>query len=168
MAFAVRHPERVSRLVLYGAYTRGRLARATTEREERQADLDLELTRAGWDGENRVPTVFASQFLARTAPGREWDALNELQRRTPRRRTGPGSWRRSSPRRRRPGPAGRCPTLIVHSRDDPRVPACSARELAELIPDSRLVVLPGRNHLLTGAEPAWPLFLYELDRFLDG
>ncbi|TDV44239.1 alpha/beta hydrolase family protein [Actinophytocola oryzae] len=60
----------------------------------------------------------------------------------------------------------RCPTLIVHSRDDPRVPISQAKELAELIPDSRLVVLDGRNHLLTADEPAWPRFLDELHAFL--
>ena len=61
-----------------------------------------------------------------------------------------------------------CPTLIMHARDDHRVPASSARELTALITGSRLVLLPGRNHILTRTEPAWPLFLAELDRFLDG
>jgi pimeloyl-ACP methyl ester carboxylesterase len=64
-------------------------------------------------------------------------------------------------------PQVRCPTLIVHTRDDHRVPLSAARELAALIPDSRFVLLPGRNHLLTRDDPAWPLFLRELDRFLN-
>jgi pimeloyl-ACP methyl ester carboxylesterase len=59
-----------------------------------------------------------------------------------------------------------CPTLIVHSRDDARVPVSQALELATLIPDSRLVLLESRNHLLTAAEPAWPTFLHHLDNFL--
>ena len=45
-------------------------------------------------------------------------------------------------------------------------PRSAARELAALIPGSRFVLLPGRNHLLTRDEPAWPQFLAELDRFL--
>ena len=55
---------------------------------------------------------------------------------------------------------------MMQSRDDLRVPLERARELAALVPDGRLVLLPGRNHLLLGAEPAWPLFLAELERFL--
>ncbi|MBP2706789.1 hypothetical protein JOL79_23560 [Microbispora sp. RL4-1S] len=55
---------------------------------------------------------------------------------------------------------------IVHSRDDPRVPVSEATELAALIPGSRLVLLDGRNHLLTADEPAWPAFLAELHAFL--
>lgn len=60
----------------------------------------------------------------------------------------------------------RCPTLVVHSRGDLRVPVDQARELAAAIPDSRLVLLDSRNHLLTAEEPAWPHLLAELDRFL--
>jgi pimeloyl-ACP methyl ester carboxylesterase len=63
-------------------------------------------------------------------------------------------------------PEVRCPTLLLHSRGDLRVPLESARELAALIPDSRLVLLPSRNHILGADEPAWQLFLDELNTFL--
>jgi len=59
-----------------------------------------------------------------------------------------------------------CPTLILHSRNDIRVPASQASELAALIPDSRLVLLDSRNHLLCESEPAWPEFLSQIDDFL--
>ncbi|SNR59624.1 hypothetical protein SAMN06265360_111102 [Haloechinothrix alba] len=60
----------------------------------------------------------------------------------------------------------RCSTLIVHARGDVRVPQAQAQELAARIPGSRLVLLDSRNHILTGTEPAWPVFLDEIDRFL--
>jgi pimeloyl-ACP methyl ester carboxylesterase len=60
----------------------------------------------------------------------------------------------------------RCPTLILHGRDDMRVPLVNAREVASLIPGSRLVPLDSRNHILTAREPAWPVFVDELERFL--
>ena len=47
-----------------------------------------------------------------------------------------------------------------------RVPQSQARELAALIPDSRLVLLNSRSHILTESEPAWPVFLDEVERFL--
>lgn len=59
------------------------------------------------------------------------------------------------------------PTLILHSRGDLRVPKSQAQELAALIPDSRLTFLDSRNHILTAAEPAWPVFLDEVNRYLS-
>ncbi|MGH3462641.1 MAG: alpha/beta fold hydrolase [Kribbellaceae bacterium] len=62
----------------------------------------------------------------------------------------------------------RCPTLILHCRGDVRVPESQARELAGLIPDSRLVFLDSANHIVTADEPAWPVLLSEVERFLLG
>ena len=59
-----------------------------------------------------------------------------------------------------------CPTVVMHSRDDHRVPMAFGEELATLIPDSRLVALSSNNHLLTATEPAWQVFRDELDAFL--
>ena len=59
-----------------------------------------------------------------------------------------------------------CPTLIMHSRDDHRVPMRFGEELPALIPDSRLVALSSNNHLLTATEPAWQVFRAEVDAFL--
>ena len=68
--------------MLYGAYAPGRLARAATEQEERQAALDVELARVGWGGDDpSFRQVFTSQFLP-DGTRDEWDELNELQRRT--------------------------------------------------------------------------------------
>ncbi len=167
IAYAVRHPERVSRLVLVGAYCRGRLARARTAEEREEAALDLQLGRIGWRHDD--PTfrqVFASQFLPDGSRGL-WDAFDDLQRAT----TSTENVVRfldafahidvSAQAAR-----VRCPTLILHSRDDLRVPRTQAQELAALIPNSELHFLASRNHILTADEPAWPLFLAEIDRFL--
>ncbi len=167
IAYAVRHPERVSRLVLASAYCRGRLARARTADEREEAALDLQLGRIGWRHDD--PTfrqVFASQFLPDGSRGL-WDAFNDLQRAT----TSTENVVRfldafahidvSAQASR-----VRCPTLILHSRDDLRVPRTQAQELAALIPDSELRFLASRNHILTADEPAWPLFLAEIHRFL--
>ena len=64
IAYAVRHPERVERLVLAGAYGRGRLVRAQTEEERDEAALDLDIARIGWRrDDDSFRLVFASQFL---------------------------------------------------------------------------------------------------------
>lgn len=167
IAYAVRHPERVSRLVLAGAYSRGRLARAKTAEELEEAALDLQLGRIGWRRDD--PTfrqVFASQFLP-DGSRQLWDAFNDLQRAT----TSTESVVRFLDAFAHIDVSGlaprvRCPTLILHSRGDLRVPKEQAQELAALIPDSELRFLDSRNHILTADEPAWPTFLAEVDRFL--
>jgi DNA-binding winged helix-turn-helix (wHTH) protein/pimeloyl-ACP methyl ester carboxylesterase len=167
IAYAVRHPERVSHLVLAGAYCQGRVARARTPDELEEATLDLQLGRIGWRRDD--PTyrqVFASQFLP-DATKSLWDAFNELQRAT----TSTDNIVRfldvfAHIDVSALAPRVRCPTLILHSRGDLRVPRAQAQTLAALIPDSELRFLESRNHILTADEPAWPVFLAELDHFL--
>jgi pimeloyl-ACP methyl ester carboxylesterase/DNA-binding winged helix-turn-helix (wHTH) protein len=167
IAYAVRHPERVTHLVLAGAYCRGRYARARTAEEREEAALDLQLARIGWRRDD--PTfrqVFASQFLP-DGDRALWDAFNDLQR---------ASTSTENVVRfldvfaqidvSALAPRVRCPTLILHARDDVRVPRTQARDLAALIPGSELRFLPGSNHILTAGEPAWPIFLDEVGRFL--
>jgi pimeloyl-ACP methyl ester carboxylesterase/DNA-binding winged helix-turn-helix (wHTH) protein len=167
IAYAVRHPERVSRLILAGAYARGRQVRASNDAERAAAALDLDLARVGWIHQDpSFLRVFASQFLPDGTP-EECEAFISFQRQT----TSPENGVRfleefadidvSDIAHR-----VECPTLIIHSRHDARVPASQASELAALIPDSQLVFLESRNHLLTAVEPAWAEFLFHIDRFL--
>jgi pimeloyl-ACP methyl ester carboxylesterase/DNA-binding winged helix-turn-helix (wHTH) protein len=167
IAYAVRHPERVSRLILAGSYARGRLVRATGELQRREAALDIELARVGWGRDDATfRQVFTSQFLPDGTP-EEWRAFDELQRRTI---SADNAVRflEAFARIDVSGIAAQvsCPTLIVHSRNELRVPLTFAREVAALIPDSRFVPLDSRNHILTRDEPAWPVFLGEVERFL--
>ena len=168
IAYAVRHPERVTRLVLVGAYARGRLARAKTAEERDDAALDMQIGRVAW---RRDDPAFRQVFAAQFFPGEgrpTWDAFNALQRAT----TSTENVVRFLDTFANIDVADlashvRCPTLVLHARDDRRVPTAQARELARLIPDSSLRLLDSGNHILTAQEPAWPALLEELDRFLD-
>ncbi|MFJ7178182.1 alpha/beta fold hydrolase [Streptomyces massasporeus] len=167
VAFAVRHPERVSRLILAGAYARGRQVRARSETEGAAAALDLDVARVGWMHQDpKFLRVFASQFLPDGTP-EDWDEFTAFQRQT----TSPSNGVRFLEEFARIDVSDiahrvACPTLILHSRDDERVPVSQANELAALIPDSRLVLLKSRSHLLTAFEPAWDEFLSHIDAFL--
>jgi pimeloyl-ACP methyl ester carboxylesterase len=167
ITFAVRRPERVSRLVLVGGYARGRLARAATPEEREEAALDLQVGKIAWRRDDpSYRQVFASQFLP-DEPKQMWDAFNDLQRAT----TSTANVVRFLETFAAidvSALAGRvrCPTLVVHSRNDHRVPRKQAHELAGLIPDSSLRLLDSSNHILTAHEPAWPEFRAELARFL--
>ena len=62
----------------------------------------------------------------------------------------------------------RAPTLVLHSRGDPRVPYEEGKLTAALIPGAEFVTLDSQNHLLLADEPAWPQMVAELRRFLPG
>ncbi|MCW2686759.1 MAG: DNA-binding protein with winged-HTH domain [Mycobacterium sp.] len=167
VAYAARHPDRVSSLVLCSAYARGRAVRAVGEEEQRAAALDLDLARVGWGRDDPAfRQVFAAQFLPDGSRA-DWAAFDQLQRRT----TSPENavhfleeFARIDVREQARQVA--CPTLIMHSRDDHRVPMRAGEELAALIADSRLVALSSKNHLLTATEPAWQVFRDEISAFL--
>jgi pimeloyl-ACP methyl ester carboxylesterase/DNA-binding winged helix-turn-helix (wHTH) protein len=167
IAYAVRHPERVRRMVLVGAYARGRLARAATEEQREEAALDLAMARLAWSRDDSTyRQVFASQFLPEAPPER-WEAFNTLQRAT----TSTENVVRFLEAFAHidvSAEASRvcCPTLVVHSRRDVRVPLSQAQELCRLIPASRLCLLDGGNHIVTADEPAWPVLCTEIDEFL--
>ncbi|WP_282703643.1 alpha/beta fold hydrolase [Streptomyces sp. CC219B] len=170
VAYAALRPERVSHLILTSAYARGQLTRAGSNAERDAAEVDLDIARAGWrsqDSSSSFLRYFASQFLADATPA-EWDAFAAYQRQT----TSPANGLRFLEEFTRIDVSGvahevTCPTLIIHSRDDARAPVAQALELATLIPDSRLVLLEGRNHLFTADDPAWPTFLTHLYNFLS-
>lgn len=165
--FAARHPERVSALVLYGGYVHGRAARARNPDEQRFAVLLPDLAELGW---GRDEPTFRQVFAARFMPEgtrEQWDEFNELQRRT----TSPENAARfmrgfSVIDVTEAAKRVTCPTLVVHVRGDLGPPVAEGRLLASLIPGSRFVSLEGRNHLMLATEPAWPRFLYEMNRFL--
>ncbi len=167
IAYAVRHPERVTRLVLVGAYARGRLARAETAEQRDEAALDMQIGKVAW---RRDDPAFRQVFAAQFFPGEDrdtWDAFNALQRAT----TSTENVVRFLDTFANIDVADlatrvRCPTLVLHARDDRRVPTAQARELARLVPDSSLRLLNSSNHILTANEPAWPALLEELDRFV--
>jgi pimeloyl-ACP methyl ester carboxylesterase/DNA-binding winged helix-turn-helix (wHTH) protein len=167
VAYAARHPDRVTKLILCSSYARGRGARATTDEEKRAAALDLDLARVGWGRDDPAfRQVFAAQFVP-DGTRADWAAFDQLQRRT----TSPENAVRFLEEFGRIDvcdEASRvaCPTLILHARDDHRQPLRAAEELAAIIPDSRLVVLDSNNHLLTADEPAWQIFLDEVHSFL--
>lgn len=168
VAYAARHPQRVTKLVLCGAYARGRAVRAVGDEEKRAAALDLDLARVGWGRDDPAfRQVFAAQFLPDGSRA-DWAAFDQLQRRT----TSPENAVRFLEEFgridvRELARQVRCPALVMHSRDDHRVPMRSGEELAALMPDARLVALDSNNHLLTASEPAWAVFRDEVAAFLN-
>lgn len=166
VSFAARHPERVSRLVVYDAYARGPAGDEESELGRRTQVLE-EMIEVGWGGEGGAfREVFAHLlFPAATREHQRW--LGELQRRTVTPATAVRLWRAFvSIDVRDEAKRVRVPTLVLHVRGDGMVPFEAGRRLAALIPGSRFVPLSGENHVLMPEDEAWPRFLDEVRRFL--
>lgn len=167
VSYAARHPERVSHLVLFGAYVQGRLVRATTDEMRREAALQFEMVRLGWGRDDAAFRRFFTSSFIPDAPPELWESFAELLRRTTSAHNAARlleSWAQldATDEARRV----QTPTLVMHSRDELRVPMEQGRQLASLIPGARFVPLASRNHLLRADEPAWAEFLHEVDAFL--
>lgn len=167
IAYAVRHPERVSHLVLYGASARGRGARAETPEEREEAELMVTLAKLGWGRQDPAfRHVFTMQFLPEGTP-EQHRRFNEIQRNSTTPENAQRIMRVYQDRDIRALlPLVACPTLVLHARHDLRVPFEEARDLAARIPGARFVPLESRNHILLAHEPAWGRWLEEVRSFV--
>ena len=165
LVYAARHPERLTHLVLYGGYARGRKFRGPEAR--RNEDALLSVIRAGWaDPDPTFRHLFSMLFLPHgTAEQMAW--YDDLQRRS----TSPATAARLYDARGAIDVVELAPrvatrTLVAHARGDRVVPVDEGRLLGALIPGARLVLLESSNHILLSDEPAWPSFLAEVRAFL--
>ena len=142
IAYAVRHPERVSHLILHGGYARGRRRRGADAAPEALDEAVIQLVEHGWGGDDAsFRQFFTSQFVPDGTPDQHrW--FNELERMSA-----------SPPNAARllrtmyeidvtadlQGVA--CPTLVLHASGDLRVPFGEGRLLAGAIAQARFVPL---------------------------
>ncbi|MEO0996409.1 MAG: alpha/beta fold hydrolase [Pseudomonadota bacterium] len=165
--YAVRHPERVSHLILFGGYPAGWRIDASEELiREREAIITL--TESGWGQDNPAyRQIFSSTFMPDATPD-ELGWFNEFQRQT------------ASPKnaarflaafgdidvRHRLAEVS-VPTLVLHARGDQRIPFTVGRDLAARIPGARFVGLDSNGHLLLGREAASAQFVEAVREFID-
>ena len=166
--YAAAHPERVSKLVLYGTHACGRYEHSTREADHEQLMADL--IRVGWGG--TVP-AFRQLFSSTFIPGageeeKRW--YDDMQQASSSGEMAARLWMSdtdvevSDTARRITQPA-----LVLHARQEQAVPYEEGRRLASLLPDARFVTLESDNHILQEDEPAWEAFLAEVRAFLgDG
>ncbi len=167
IAYTMRHPERVSHLILHGAYARGRLKRNVTPQQREEAETLVRLIELGWGKENPAfRQLFTTQFIPDgTSEQHRW--FNELERVS----TSPQNaarFLRVFDQIDVTALASQvsCPTLVLHSNHDERVPFDEGRLFASLITGARFVPLESRNHILLEQEPAWRRWLEEVRAFL--
>lgn len=168
MAYAVRHPQRVSGLILYGGFVKGWRHRGDSH-EIATHEAMTTLIKEGWGQDN---PAFRHVFTQLFIPGgsEEQSAwFDELQRVS----VSPDNASQLhdafgeidvSPLL----PEVRVPTLVLHARRDAAVPFASGREFATGIRGARFVELDSANHILLATEPAFMRFVSEVQTFVSG
>ena len=165
-AYAARHPERVSALVLYGGYARGWAVRGEPDAARIYSAI-IDIMRVGW---GRGNTAFREVFTSRFIPGgsrAQLDWFNEVCRKTT---TGANASDMLLSRAHLDVSSildqVRAPTLVLHARDDQVTPIAEGRYLASRIAGAEFVELESRNHVLLEEEPAWQRFCGAVSEFL--
>src|SRR4030095_6123130 len=167
IGYAVRHPERLSHLVLYGGFALGWNKRARSAAQKEEDSALLTLMRVGWGKENAAfRQLFTSQFI----PGgtkEQADWFNELQRITVSGEVAARIYEANGETDVTALlPRVSVPTLVLHTRDEARIPFEAGRRMAAGIPGARFVTLQGRNHIFLETEPAFGQFLEHTRSFL--
>ena len=164
ITYAARHPDRVSHLILYGAF--GQPIRSERGLKKRAALMTL--IREGWGSDAPVfRQLFTSMFLP-DGNADQVQYFNEMQRAS----ASPEIAERylssfADIDVRAVASTIRTPTLVVHRRGDVAVPFEQGRQLAALIPGARFFPMEGRNHWLLVDEPeAATIYVEAIERFI--
>ena len=166
VAYSVRHPERVRRMVLLGGYATGWRVRADPSEIERREAM-MALARSGWGSDNPVYRQLFTGLYVPDASEQQVRWFNDMQRKS-------ASAENAVKLQqvfatidvRELLPKVSVPTLVLHSRKDQAIPLSAGQEIADGIPGARFVALDSRNHILLEEEPAWAAFVKELRGFL--
>jgi pimeloyl-ACP methyl ester carboxylesterase/AraC-like DNA-binding protein len=167
IAFAVRHPERVRRLVIINGYAAGWAVRADPAELARREAM-LTLTELGWGADqDAYRQLFTTTYIP-DATHAQMDWFNDMQRQSASPENAVRLQRELSRIDVRDLLAKvQTPTLIFHSRGDQAIPFSQGEELAAGIPGARFVPLDSRNHILIETERAWSMFAEMSREFLD-
>lgn len=165
--YAVKHPERVSHLILVGAYSRGFEHRDNPEALTARRAFET-LVRLDWGTKNPAFSFnFADLYMPQNATPEHQEWFNDLRRVS----ASPENAARimeacDKINVRALLPSVSVPTIVFHSDGDRAVPSDEGRILAAEIPNARFVPLSSANHLLLADEPSWGVFVEELGIFL--
>jgi pimeloyl-ACP methyl ester carboxylesterase len=167
IAYAIKHPERVSHLVLFGSFAAGWKKSKLSPEVVAKQEAQLTLIRQGWSSKNPAIRQLWTTLCIPDARPHEAESFNHLQRESV-----------SSENAARIFdtigdldvsemlPRLKVSVLVLHSRGDATVPFEEGRRLAAMIPGARFVPLDSNDHLLMSHEPAWTVFVDEIRRFL--
>ena len=167
LAYAARHPDRVTHLVLLGGYTHGMMHRAPGPAQLQLHEASAKLIELGWGQRNAAVQQFFTAQMIPDAALEQIRALNDQQRLSCDGVRAAAIFRaRAVLDVRAFLPLVRCPTLVLHAEGDSVVPVEMGRELAASIAGARFETLPSRNHIPLAGEPAFERFCAAVGDFI--
>ena len=163
--FATQFPERLSCLILLGGACRGGLHRGVS-RETIEAFSHL--IRQGWGQKNQAFIQLMTSSLFPGATQSEMKDFNELQKRSGDADTA-AQWLLNMADTNVQGDLARIsvPTLILHSKNDHRIPRSEAMLMANRIPNSELHFFESENHVPIAREPAFDVVMESIFEFVE-
>jgi pimeloyl-ACP methyl ester carboxylesterase/DNA-binding CsgD family transcriptional regulator len=166
ISYAARHPERVSHLVICGGSARGWKKRGLSGEERERREVQAKLIEFGWGTQDpSFRQVFTTQFIP-DADLETIRAFNDMMPLTASAATAAAISRANAELDvQAEARKVQCPTLVLHGRNEARIPFEEGRLIASLIPGARFVTLETRNHLMLQHEPAWRAFLAAVAEF---
>jgi pimeloyl-ACP methyl ester carboxylesterase/DNA-binding CsgD family transcriptional regulator len=167
VAYAVRHPTKVSQLVLIGSSTRGRTARAATPEQMQDVETRRKMVELSWNNDAPAFRRFHANLHIPDGSPEQQEAFDHSLHET----TTPHNAERiirtfSTSDVRSVAAKVNCPTLVLHAREDSIISFEEGRAIAALIPGARFVSLESRNHDVLITEPAWQQMVEALYDFL--
>jgi pimeloyl-ACP methyl ester carboxylesterase len=164
--YAVKHPERVSCVVIFGGYMRGRLKRGDTD-EEKFHGTGTFMIREGWGSPNPVYRNFFTSTFLPDAPQAVQESFDELQRICTDTETALRIWDMNNLIDTvEAAKQIEAPTLVLHIKGDRVVPVAEGRLTARLIPNASFIELPGNDHVAIEGQPSFDSFFDEARAFL--
>jgi len=167
IAYAVKHPERVRNLIIYGGYLQGSLRRNGSPKDLEEAELQLKLLKLSWGNENPAYRQVFTTFLIPEGTPEQFAWFNNLQLVS------------TSPENameiqrtfdmvdvRELAMMVKSRTMVIHAKHDAGVLLEEGRQVAAHIPNARFTIVDSKNHVLLQTEPAWDYFWNEFYGFL--
>jgi pimeloyl-ACP methyl ester carboxylesterase/DNA-binding winged helix-turn-helix (wHTH) protein len=165
--YAARHPERVTQLVTMGGFVRGSQRRGEHSWPRDRFDAFARLLEDGWGQDNDAFRQLVTSMLWPGATAVEMQSFNHLQRIASPPRSAALLMRRINESDASADlPHVRCPTLVLHSPRDARVPFDEARLIASSIPGARLQTFDSPNHTPLPSEPAYAQVMRAIEHFV--
>jgi len=166
MGYAIAHPERVSRLILYGTVGGEPITRSPEEMAEEETYRSM--IRVGWAKDD---PVFRRVFTTRYIPDANEEQMrwfDDLQRMS----TSPANAVTSRIARQQVAIGDQldritAPTIVLQALGDQATTFDNAVKVSSRIPGARLIPLESRNHILLADEPAWNAFMEEVSAFME-
>ena len=166
IAYAVKYPEKVSHLILFGGYAKGRAKRGDTTYEA-NSTMEQTMILSGWENENPAFRQFFTSSMIPDASKEQMDTFNNICKiATSAKNAAKISLVNDNIDVSDLLSKVNIPTIIFHCTEDARVPISEGKFLAANIKNSKFVPLRSKNHLILETDKEWIVFQSELNDFL--